>query len=57
MGPRKLPELGRGLGQGIRGLRDALAGAHGGKKDEEDVKRLKGADEDVHLENAIDCPP
>ena len=25
-GPRKLPELGRGLGEGIRGLKDALAG-------------------------------
>jgi len=25
-GPKKLPELGRGLGEGIRGLKDALAG-------------------------------
>jgi len=39
MGPKKLPELGRGLGEGIRGLKDALAGLHGGKKDEDDVKR------------------
>ncbi len=25
-GPRKLPELGQGLGNGIRGFRDALRG-------------------------------
>jgi sec-independent protein translocase protein TatA len=25
-GPRKLPELGQGLGKGIRGFRDALRG-------------------------------
>jgi sec-independent protein translocase protein TatA len=25
-GPRKLPELGQGLGKGIRGFRDALKG-------------------------------
>ena len=25
-GPKKLPELGKGLGEGIRGLKDALAG-------------------------------
>jgi sec-independent protein translocase protein TatA len=28
-GPRKLPELGQGLGSGIRGFRDALRGASG----------------------------
>ncbi|HUI41619.1 MAG TPA: twin-arginine translocase TatA/TatE family subunit [Terriglobia bacterium] len=26
-GPRKLPELGQGLGKGIRGFKDALRGA------------------------------
>lgn len=26
LGPKKLPELGKGLGEGIRGFRDALAG-------------------------------
>jgi len=25
-GPKRLPELGRGLGEGIRGLKDAFAG-------------------------------
>ena len=28
-GPRKLPELGQGLGNGIRGFRDALRGVSG----------------------------
>ncbi|MDD5543637.1 MAG: twin-arginine translocase TatA/TatE family subunit [Acidobacteriia bacterium] len=32
-GPKKLPELGKGLGQGIRGFRDAL---NGGLHTEED---------------------
>ena len=27
-GPRKLPELGQGLGNGIRGFRDALRGVN-----------------------------
>lgn len=27
-GPRKLPELGRGLGEGIRGFKSALQGPH-----------------------------
>ena len=26
-GPKKLPELGKGLGEGIRGFRDAMSGA------------------------------
>ena len=28
-GPRKLPELGQGLGKGIRGFKDALRGIDG----------------------------
>ena len=37
-GPKKLPELGRGLGEGIRGLKDALAGARTeGKAGDRDV--------------------
>lgn len=27
-GPKKLPELGRGLGDGIRGFKSAIGGAH-----------------------------
>jgi sec-independent protein translocase protein TatA len=30
LGPKRLPELGRGLGEGIRGFRDAFSG--GGEK-------------------------
>jgi sec-independent protein translocase protein TatA len=30
LGPKRLPELGRGLGEGIRGFKDALSG--GGDK-------------------------
>jgi len=38
-GPKRLPELGRGLGEGIRGFKDALSGEKkdvlsGDKKDE-----------------------
>ena len=33
LGPKKLPEVGRSLGQGMRELKDALAG---GARDEED---------------------
>lgn len=28
-GPKKIPELGKGLGDGIRGFKDALRGNHG----------------------------
>ena len=35
-GPKKLPELGKGLGDGIRGFREAMngKGADAGKKEE-----------------------
>ncbi len=33
-GPKKLPELGKGLGEGIRGFRDALRGDQPAPKDE-----------------------
>ncbi len=33
-GPKKLPELGKGLGEGIRGFRDAMNGKTGEAKDE-----------------------
>jgi sec-independent protein translocase protein TatA len=35
-GPRKLPELGQGLGKGIRGFQEALRGV--GEKSEESTK-------------------
>ncbi len=33
LGPRKLPELGKGLGEGIRGFKSAMAGKEEGKSD------------------------
>lgn len=33
-GPKKLPELGKGLGDGIRGFKDALNGKDESKKDD-----------------------
>jgi sec-independent protein translocase protein TatA len=39
-GPKKLPELGRGLGEGIRGLRDALSGPLTEKKSDDRAKLL-----------------
>ncbi|HEX7681726.1 MAG TPA: twin-arginine translocase TatA/TatE family subunit [Thermoanaerobaculia bacterium] len=33
-GPKKLPELGRGLGESIRGFRDAMRQDPGAPKDE-----------------------
>jgi sec-independent protein translocase protein TatA len=39
-GPKKLPELGRGLGEGIRGLKDALAGPQTEKKSDDRAKLL-----------------
>lgn len=38
-GPKKLPELGKGLGDGIRGFKDALSG-----KDESHPAKQDGAE-------------
>ena len=38
-GPKKLPELGRGLGEGIRGFRGAIA--EGKEKDKSESDRTK----------------
>ncbi len=38
-GPRKLPELGQGLGKGIRGFREALRG--GGEESAESATKAK----------------
>ena len=37
-GPKKLPELGKGLGDGIRGFKDAMNGKGDEKKPEEEKK-------------------
>lgn len=39
-GPKKLPELGRGLGEGIRGLKDALAAPQTEKESDDRAKLL-----------------
>lgn len=36
LGPKKLPEMGRSLGQGLRGFRDTI----GGKDTSEDRERI-----------------
>jgi sec-independent protein translocase protein TatA len=33
LGPKKLPEAGRGLGEGIRGFKNSLLGDEDGKKE------------------------
>jgi sec-independent protein translocase protein TatA len=33
LGPRKLPELGKGLGEGIRSFKSAMAGKEEGKQE------------------------
>jgi sec-independent protein translocase protein TatA len=40
-GPRKLPEVGRSVGHGIRELKDSLAGGDRGERDK--VGRGRGA--------------
>lgn len=48
-GPGKLPELGKGLGKGIREFKDALRGGISGKDDEkkEEVKTEDVKNEEV----------
>ncbi len=36
LGPRKIPELGKGLGEGIRGFKSALQGDDGSSKPEKE---------------------
>ena len=38
-GPGKLPELGKGLGKGIREFKDALRGGMTGNSDKDDTKK------------------
>jgi len=38
-GPKRLPELGKGLGEGIRGFRDAFSGNHGKSEPPADEKK------------------
>jgi sec-independent protein translocase protein TatA len=41
-GPRKLPELGKGLGQAIRGFKESLSGKDEAKPEEKDDREKPG---------------
>ena len=42
LGPKKLPEVGKSLGRGMREFKDSVSGMAGGNDDDrEDAKRLK----------------
>ena len=41
-GPRRLPELGKGLGQAMRGFKDALGGKDAAKPDENEDHEKPG---------------
>lgn len=54
-GPGKLPDLGRGLGKGIREFKDALRGAAEGddEKEKKDSKNIKAAKEEEQEEAEV----
>lgn len=39
-GPKRLPELGKGLGEGIKGFRDAMSNAGKDQKQPEEPKKI-----------------
>jgi sec-independent protein translocase protein TatA len=41
LGPKKLPEVGRSLGRGMREFKDSLSGEHEEERDEEAKPALK----------------
>jgi sec-independent protein translocase protein TatA len=43
LGPKKLPEVGRSLGKGMREFKDSLSNMSVSDDDDEDTKRLKKA--------------
>lgn len=38
-GPRKLPELGKGLGEGLRGFKEGIKGANDAPKQQENIAK------------------
>lgn len=43
LGPKKLPEVGRSLGKGMREFKESVSNMTGTADDEDDAKRLKKA--------------
>jgi sec-independent protein translocase protein TatA len=41
LGPKRLPEVGRSVGRGMREFKDSLSGINSRDDDEDDVKPLK----------------
>jgi sec-independent protein translocase protein TatA len=41
LGPKRLPEVGRSVGRGMREFKDSISGINRDDEDEEDVKPLK----------------
>jgi sec-independent protein translocase protein TatA len=41
LGPKKLPEVGRSLGKGMREFKDSLSGEHDNRDDDEERPVLK----------------
>ena len=44
LGPKKLPEVGRSLGKGMRDFKDALAGHHDETDDDEQLPPVQRAE-------------
>jgi sec-independent protein translocase protein TatA len=40
LGPKKLPEVGRSLGKGMREFKDSVSGIGGGDDDDDDVRGI-----------------
>lgn len=43
LGPKKLPEVGRSLGKGMREFKDTVSNMSGSSDDDDDAKHLKQA--------------